>query len=153
RGCVIVPLPGHASWAAFLHRSRGCADKSARATRISGVNSSLFDGVRYAVNRQHIRRDAVVYIVIFCITDYIVERAHHDIFELLVDHGLLPEVALAALHPLKIRSCDTAGVAEDVWDNKDMFFSEHVIGSRCRGPIRAFSENAALDVPCILAGD
>ena len=48
------------------------------------VNSALLDGIRYPVDRQHVRRYAVVYVMGFRVAHHIVESRYHDFLELLV---------------------------------------------------------------------
>src|ERR1700690_3777258 len=75
-----------------------------------GIDSALANRVRHTVDRQHIRGNPVVHAVSFRVSDHIVERHHHDVPQTLVDLRLFPEVALAILHPLEIRSSHAPGI-------------------------------------------
>ena len=75
-----------------------------------GIDSALADGVRHTVDGQHVRGDTVIHAMRFGVSDNVIEGRNHDFFQILVDHRFLPEVALAVLHPLEVRSSDTAGV-------------------------------------------
>src|SRR4051812_2226623 len=65
------------------------------------VNSALLDRVGHAVDCQHVGRDPVVDLMGLGETDYVIERAHHNVFKLIIHHRLFPEVALPVLHPLE----------------------------------------------------
>ena len=49
------------------------------------VNPALLDGVRHPIDREHVRCDAVVYVMRIRVTHDIIEGRHHDFLELLVD--------------------------------------------------------------------
>src|SRR6476646_5246972 len=83
----------------------------------SGVNASLLDGERNAVDGQHVGRYAIVHSVRLGIADNIVEALCQNALKLLVDHRLLPEVALPVLHPLEVGGSHAACVREDVGDD------------------------------------
>ena len=117
------------------------------------VDSALLNCVGHAVDGQHVRGDAVVYVVGFGVADYVVEGVDHDVFELLVDYGFFPEVSLAVLHPFKIGRGDAAGVAEDVGDDEDFFVGEDFVCFGGGGAVGAFGEDAALHAVGVLAGD
>src|SRR6476469_8903148 len=117
------------------------------------VDTALADGVGHTIDGQHISGDAVVDAVGFRVTDHVFERRLHDAIQLLVDHGLFPEVSLAILHPLEIRGGDASCVGEDVGNNEDAFFAEHVIGGGGGGTVGALGENAALEAIDVSAGD
>ncbi len=73
--------------------------------------------------------------------------------ELLVDHRLFPEVSLAVLHPLEVRSGDAAGVAENVGNHEDLFVGQNIVGGGGGGAVGAFRQNLAFDPVGIAAGD
>src|SRR5437667_277416 len=83
-----------------------------------GVNAALANGIGHAVNCEHVGRNAIVDAVSFRITDNVFESGLHDVLELLVDHRLLPEVALSVLHPLEVGSGHAAGIAQNVGNNE-----------------------------------
>src|SRR5437660_11379497 len=68
----------------------------------SGVNAALTNCIRDTIDGQHICGDAVVHVVSFGVADHILERGSHNGFQLLVDDGFFPEIALAILHPLEV---------------------------------------------------
>ena len=86
-------------------------------------------------------RNTIVYLVRLGITDHVLERRHHDVFQLFVDHRLFPEVALPVLHPLEIRCGDAAGIGQNVGHYEDMLVAKDVIGGRRRGPVGAFDQD------------
>src|ERR1700683_1928744 len=94
----------------------------------SGVNAALADGVGHAINGQHIGCDAIVDLVRLGVANYIAEGRNHDLFKLLVHHGLFPEIALAILHPLEVRSGDAASVSQNVRDNEHAFIGQDIVG-------------------------
>src|SRR5208283_3886395 len=89
----------------------------------------------------------------FGVADDVFERRLHDGVQLLVHHRLFPEVALAVLHPLKIRSGHAARVGQNVGDDEDAFIGEDVVGGGGCRAVRAFGQNAALDAISVAAGD
>ena len=55
----------------------------------SGVNAALANCVGYAIDGQHVRRDAVVHVVRFGVADDVFERRAHDVIKLLVHDGTI----------------------------------------------------------------
>ena len=49
------------------------------------VDTALPDGVRHAINGQHVRRDAIVDVVGLSVANHVVKRRLHDAFQLFVD--------------------------------------------------------------------
>src|SRR5713226_4818005 len=117
------------------------------------VNSALANGVGHAVNRQHISRDPVVDAVGFGIADHIPEGHLHDVLELLVDHGFLPEISLAVLHPLEVGGRDTAGITQDVGDHEHSLVGQNLVGGGGGGAVGALGENPALHAVGVAAGE
>src|ERR1017187_4193629 len=93
-----------------------------------GVNSALANGISHAVDGQHIGCDAIVDAVSLGITDHVSERRDHNLFQLLVDHGLFPEIALPVLNPLEVGSGDATGIGENIRNDKDSLVSQDIIG-------------------------
>src|SRR5213080_1285196 len=121
--------------------------------RFLGINSPLPNGVRYAVDGQHVSGDAVVHVVRLRVAHYIIEGADHDVCELFVHDRLFPEIALPILYPFEIGGCDASGIAEDVWNNEDFIVGQNVIGGSGRGTIGPFGQDAAFYAVGVLAGD
>src|ERR1700728_3667236 len=119
----------------------------------SGVDAALPDGVGHAVNGQHVSGDAVVDPVSLGVTNDIFERRLHDGVELLVDHRLFPEVALAVLHPFEIRSGHPPGVGQNVGDDEDALVAQDIIGGGSGRSVGAFRKDAALHPVGVAAGD
>src|SRR5438309_2642197 len=82
------------------------------------VDTAQLDGVSYARNSQHICGDAVVDAVRVREMDDVFKGLAQDELKLLIHGGLFPEIALAVLHPLKIRRGDAAGVGKNVWNDE-----------------------------------
>src|SRR6185437_14261781 len=66
------------------------------------VDSPLFDGISHAIDGQHVRRNTIVYVVQLRIMDNILKGVDHNVFQLLIDHRLFPEIALPVLDPLEV---------------------------------------------------
>src|SRR5580692_2604122 len=66
------------------------------------VDSPLANGVGDSVDSQHIGRDTIVHTVGLSIPNDVAEGGNHNLLQLLVDHGLFPEIALAVLHPFEV---------------------------------------------------
>src|SRR4051812_6789156 len=84
------------------------------------VNSALFDGEGNTIDRQHVSSNPVIHPMGISVLDNGVERIHQDVLKLLVDDGLFPEVSLAVLHPLEVRSGHAACIGEDVRNDEDL---------------------------------
>src|SRR6202789_1826826 len=76
------------------------------------VDAALFGGVGYAVDGQHVGRDAVVDVVSDGELEDVVEAVDHDAIEALVDFLFGPEVAHAVLYPLEVAGGGAGGVGE-----------------------------------------
>src|ERR1700754_3382484 len=96
--------------------------------RMLGVDATLFGGVGYAVDGEHVGGDAVVDVVRTGVSDDVVKALGHDAVKTLVDFGFGPEVAHAVLDPLEVAGGDTTGVGEDVGYDKDALVSQDLIG-------------------------
>src|SRR5205807_6171331 len=118
-----------------------------------GVNAALANGIGHAVNCQHVSRNAVVDAVSFRITDNVFESGPHDVLELLVNHRLLPEVALSVLHPLEVGSGHAAGIAQNVGNYEYSLVCQNVIGGCGGGAVGTLSKNFAFHLIGITAGD
>src|ERR1700722_3293403 len=92
------------------------------------VDSPLANGVGDSVDSQHIGRDTIVHTVGLSITDDVAEGGNHNLLQLLVDHGLFPEIALAVLHPFEVGSCNAPGVGQNVLDHKHSLLGQGIIG-------------------------
>ena len=89
----------------------------------------------------------------FRITDNVFESGLHDVLELLVDHRLLPEVALSVLHPLEVGSGHAAGIAQNVGNYEYSLVRQDVVGGCGGGAVGALSKNFAFHPIGITAGD
>src|SRR5260370_37507608 len=67
-----------------------------------GVDAAEFDGEGYAVQGQHVGGDPIVGVVGAGVFDDGVETFVHDLLQALIDHLLVPEEALAILHPIEV---------------------------------------------------
>ena len=110
---------------------------------VSGVDATLFGGVSYAVDGQHVGGDAVVDAVGSGVVDDVVEALGHDVVQTLVDFSLCPEVAHAILNPLEVAGSNATGVGEDVGDDEDPFVSENLVGDGGGGAVGSFAEDLA----------
>src|SRR5260370_35795588 len=81
--------------------------------RVSGVQAAEAACLDDAVHRQDVRRRARIDLEFLFGAPDRVERGDHLLFEALVDFRLLPEVAVAVLHPLEVRDDHAAGVGQD----------------------------------------
>ncbi len=79
-----------------------------------GVNSAFFQRKRDAVDRQHVRRDAVIHAVSFGVAHHFVETVLHHVLQAFVHFAFAPEKSLAVLHPLEIADRDAAGIGQNV---------------------------------------
>ena len=82
-------------------------------------------------------------LVLFGIADDGVEAFDHDFLQALVDQLLVPEEALAVLHPLEVGDGDAAGVGQDIGDHEDFLLGENLVGERRGGTVGAFAEDLA----------
>src|SRR5438270_6436248 len=109
--------------------------------------------MRYPRNSEHVSRDPVVDAVRVRKMHHVLKGLTQDELKLLIDGGFLPEIALAVLHPFKIRRGNAAGVGKNVWNDEDFFVGKDFIrGSRC-GTVGAFTDDLGLDPRRVLAGD
>src|SRR5215208_4837102 len=82
----------------------------------------------------------------------LVERARHDVVQLRIHLGLLPEVLLEALHPLEVRDHDASGIREDVGKHEHAFVLENLVGGRRDGAVCALDDDFRLHARCVLVG-
>ena len=75
------------------------------------------------------------------------------VFQLLVDDGFLPEVALAVLHPLKVAGGYAAGVGQNVGHDEDALLGQDLVGHGGGGAVGALHHDARLDLVGVAAGD
>src|SRR4051794_1493409 len=99
-------------------------------SRLLCVNTALANGVRDAIDGEHVSRNTVVYVVRFGVANNVFERRAHDVIELFVDDRFLPEISLTILNPFEVRSGYAAGVGENVGDDEDVFVGEDFVGVR-----------------------
>src|SRR5689334_2442101 len=109
------------------------------------VDTTQLDGVSDAADGQHVSRDAVVDVVRVGEVHDVLKGLAQDELQLFVHGGFLPEISLAVLHPLKVRSGDAAGVGENVWNDKDFFVGQDFIGGGGGGTVGAFANDFGLD--------
>src|SRR5271157_3373742 len=101
-----------------------------------GVNPALADGSGYAIDGQHVSRDAVIHMMVLGIAHHGLEGLDHDVLQLFVDHRLLPKVPLAVLHPLEVRSRHAAGIGQDVGHDEHVLVGKDIVGCGCRRAVR-----------------
>src|SRR5690348_8296504 len=116
------------------------------------VDAAQLDGVSYPADGEHVSRDAVVDVLRIGEVHDVFKGLAQDELKLLVHGGFLPEISLAVLHPLKVRSGDAAGVGENVWNDKDFFVGQDFIGGGGGGTVGAFANDFGLDAGRVLAG-
>src|SRR6266481_1815199 len=117
------------------------------------VNAAQLQRGGHAVNRQHISRDPVVYLVRFGVTNDFVERAFHNVQQPLVHFAFPPEKTLPVLNPFEIADGNATGVAENIRHGKDSFCINHRIGLPGGGAVGALAKNLALHLVSVLLGD
>ena len=81
------------------------------------------------------------------------ERLDHDPLELVVDLGLVPEVAVEVLHPLEVADGHAAGVAQDVRDQEDAVLEEDRVGLGRRRAVGRLGDDPGLDPAGVALGD
>src|SRR5579864_759016 len=117
------------------------------------VDTTQLDGVSYARNSQHVCRYAVVDAVRVREVNDVFKGLAQDELKLHIHSGFFPEISLAVLHPLKVRSGNAAGVGKNVWNDEDFFVGKNFICGRRGWTICAFADNLCLDACRVLAGD
>src|SRR5579872_2640399 len=90
----IIPFSMCISIIAFPRRDSQCLR----------VDAPKLDRRGHSVQGEHIRRRAVIDGVLLRIGDDVMEAVHHDLFQPVIDHLLIPKIALAILYPLKVRN-------------------------------------------------
>ncbi len=93
--------------------------RTGRPVRL-GVDAAQLDGLRDAIERHHVGGGAIVDAVLFGIGDDGVEAFIHDLLQALIDQVLVPEEALAVLHPFEVGDGDAAGVGQNVGNHEDL---------------------------------
>src|ERR1700689_1461612 len=96
------------------------ASDKAASPSLSGIQTTGLQGRSDAIDRQHVGRKPVVYLVLFREAHYVSKTVHHDLFQPPVHQLLVPEIPLPVLHPFEIGHCDTARVGENVRDDEDL---------------------------------
>src|SRR5215472_5191954 len=118
-----------------------------------GVNAAQPERRGYAIDRQHVSRDAVIDLVQFRVAHHFVEGILHNVHQAVVHLALPPEESLAVLHPLEITHGHAAGVAQNVGYREDPFRIDDRIGLPGGRAVRAFTEDFRLHLVCIFLGD
>src|SRR5256884_7507804 len=121
------------------------AHEAKQSSQTLGVNAAQLEDRGYAVDRQHVSRDAVIDLVQFCVAHDLVEGILHNVHQPLVDLALPPEESLAVLHPLEVTHRHATGVAQNVGYGEDPFRIDDRIGLPGRRAVRAFTEDFRLD--------
>jgi hypothetical protein len=70
--------------------------------------------------------------------------------EALVHQLLVPEEALAVLHPFEIGDRDAAGVGQNVGDHEDLLVGQNLVGQRRGGAVGALAQDLAADAVGVL---
>src|SRR5439155_14880367 len=115
------------------------AHEAKQSSQTLGVNAAQLEDRGYAVDRQHVSRDAVIDLVQFCVAHDLVEGILHNVHQPLVDLALPPEESLAVLHPLEVTHRHATGVAQNVGYGEDPFRIDDRIGlpgRRCERDLR-----------------
>src|SRR5215472_9692537 len=118
-----------------------------------GVNAAQPERRGYAIDRQHVSRDAVIDLVQFRVAHHFVEGILHNVHQAVVHLALPPEESLAVLHPLEVTHGHAAGVAQNVGDSEDPFRIDDPIGLPGRRAVGALTEDSRLDLVCIFLRD
>src|SRR3989449_7970565 len=108
---------------------------------------------RHPIDRDDVRGDAGVHLVLLRGGRDFVERTHHDALEAPVDGVLAPEVTAAVLYPLEVAHGPAAGVRENVRNDENALLLENLVGRRRRRAIRPFADDLRLDLRGVLTGD
>ena len=77
----------------------------------------------------------------------------HLFVQSFVDNRLGPVIVVRILDHLEVGDSDTAGVAEEIRQDVDVFGLEDVVSFRCGRPIGQFGDDFGFDVGGIPAGD
>ena len=83
------------------------------------INAALANRISHAVDGQHVKLRCDCSPYGLGVANHIAERRNHDLFQPLVDHGSLPELDLAVLHPLEIRGGHPPALARMSGDNHE----------------------------------
>src|SRR5207302_4991203 len=81
------------------------------------------------------------------------EGMPHDVFELAVDFGFQPKVALAILYPFKVGHGNAARVRQDVRDSEHPLLGQNVVRLSCRRAVRRLTEDLGFQPVGISAGN
>src|SRR5919197_5680448 len=101
---------------------------SAWKTTTLGIQATRGGGLGDALHREAVRGDAHRQLAPLGEVPGLVESAAHDVVQLRVHLGLLPEVLLEALHPFEVRDDDAAGVREHVRQDEHALVLEDLVG-------------------------
>src|SRR5712692_35649 len=118
-----------------------------------GVNPAELQRKRDAVNRQHVRGDAVVHVMRVGIAHHFVEAVLNDVLQAPVDLVFAPEKPLPVLHPFEVADGDAARIRQNVGDHEHALLLQDFVGERRRGAVGAFAEDARLDAVRVFGGD
>ena len=109
------------------------------------VEAAHRGGVGDALDGQQVGRRAHVHAFAEAHRQDVLERLDHDPLELVVDLGLVPEVAVEVLDPLEVADRHAAGVAQDVGDLEDAPLPNRIASaSGVVGPLAASATILAL---------
>src|ERR1051325_11384294 len=139
------------------HRPRGVPRPARGPPRrhgsASGIHPTQPVHRRHTIDRNDVGGDAGIHLELLRGGSDLVEGPHHDALEPPVHRVLVPEVAAAVLHPLEVAHGHTAGVRENVGNDKNALLLENLVGSGRRWPVHALTNDLRLDLRRVLTGD
>src|SRR5450830_806869 len=123
---------------------------------LSAYPAADLDGLTDTLDCNHVsghpHRDLVCLVLGVHIVDT-VECLGHDTVKLLVDFLLRPVVTVVVLNPLEVGDGDTAGVAQNVRNDKSTILLKNLVCIRVDATIGKFHDDLRLDVLCIVLED
>src|SRR5207248_445690 len=118
-----------------------------------GINAAQFQHRSHSVDRQHVRRDAVVDLVRLGVPHHFIERILHEIQQPLVHFALPPEESLPVLHPFEIAHRYAAGIPQNIRYGEDTLGIDNSVGLPGGWPVCPFAKNLGLNLVRIFLGD
>src|SRR6185312_1244551 len=134
-------------------RSQRWQPSAWKTVRRLGIEATRDRGVGDAADGDAIRSRAHGRLPLLVDVPGLVEGPGHDVAQLRVHLGLLPEVFLEALDPLEVRDDHAARVGEDVRQDQDALLLENLVPRRRDRAVRALADDLRLDLVGVLAGD
>src|SRR5258708_16285508 len=129
------------------------APESERIAEILRVDAAQLKRTGHPIDRQHVRRDAIVDLVRFGVAYHFIEGVFHHIVQALIDLALAPEEALAVLHPLEIADRNAACIAENIRHGEDALGVDDGVSFPRGWSVRAFAKDSCLHLVRVLPGN